>query len=188
MHSGVQHLSNITVILTRDRFLGKDGVRLREEILIGRPGHRRGLPVALYNRHLAVLQHKLESINKISGERYEDIKACLAKDVEMLGNAERFLRRQLEDYAIVNSRCDAAQTYFTPIFGYQHLSTYMPGTIYSTKVDNAKEIPRVIVEIKRSADDPGELALRSVHHYAQRLLELKVCMLPSDGNHTVLNI
>ena len=172
--SGIQHLLNVAAISTYDSFLGEDGVKLRGEILIGRPLGRFGLPVAFYNRHMATLEHKLKRADKLPDERDSGVKEYLGTDVEMWAVVGRFLQGQHEDYNSAKSRYNAAQPYFGEIFGFQPFSRDMPGTIYSTKVDNGKEIPRVIIEIKSSTNDPGELVLRGVHRYAQCILELKV--------------
>ena len=189
MHLGIQHLSNIDDLHPCHRFAKEDGAKLRDEILFGTPAGRVGLPVALYNRHLAVLQHKLKNLNKGGPEDMDDeTRAYLEKNASLWPECERFLYGQLMDTGFFNnSRSTAAKPFFNKIFGYQDFSVFMPGTIYSTRLDNDKEIPRAIVEIKQSHIDPGEPVLLSVQRYAIRLLNLKVSMKSIRGSRILRN-
>ena len=150
---------------------------MREHVLVGRPVGRHGLPVAIYNRHLARLQHKLSKLDVGS----EEARTLFADEEHFLPSASKFLKAQIEDYADEDDRWKNARPYFDEIFHPNKCRVQFEipragksgralraDAVYLTEVAG-KQIPYVIIEVKKDFGTGGQPLLQAIHYQVELL-------------------
>ena len=165
---------------------------LRKHVLMGRPIDHYGFPVALYNKHLATLQYKLNRLDdysKESAEHFEDFKKYKKE-------ARKFFEAAVKEHDKEESRTNASISFLKTCLGENCKTEYQiprtarsdswseissnPPSETSAKVDvyfltvlDTVDIPRVIVEVKKY-DGEGDPVAQSVKDFAESVYGKKV--------------
>jgi hypothetical protein len=182
-------LENIAIESPPSDVLGGYGVKLRKDILFGRPAGQFAFPVALYNQHLAKLQYKLSSLDVIP----ENSNELFKNTSTYLEVSRQFLEAAIDDHATEDSRWTASKSYFETLFGSDLIEKFhIPGT---GQASNAKadtcvvtmfnykdskgenyeiQIPRFFFEFKKEKSLSNPIA-QCAKVNAESIYRLRVC-------------
>jgi hypothetical protein len=169
---------------------------IHDRLYTGRVDDRYGLPVALYHKELATLQHRLESLDsqaknaRILGD---DVPQGIFTelDASLIDNAAQYFKISRAFYSSEKDRWRSAEFFFNQIFGSDDLWTegnsdaVLPlkkGTSRSrgttTKGENRADVgwgSRVVLEVKNESGLRGDASLQGLHWYAKHCDRLKAC-------------
>jgi len=161
-----------------------------------RPANRYTFPVALFDQHLALLQHRLESLDVVFGS--DEAELLFLPELEFYSDADYFITVAIRDYSTEKERAKASKPFLRAIFGNdleleyevarigrsekqsvkEKASTAKFGGTYVTTIQTDKDKPkitRVIFEWETSLDE-GDPLSQMTKGYSEEVYGFKVCI------------
>ena len=161
-----------------------------------RPANRYTFPVALFDQHLALLQHRLESLDVVFGS--DEAKLLFLRELEFYSAADEFITVAIGDYLEEKERAKASKPFLQAIFGNdleleyevarigrsekqsvkEKASTAKFDGAYVTTIQTDKDKPRitrVIFEWKTGVRE-GDPLSQMTKDYSEEVYGFKVCI------------